>query len=78
MRPVTVIGDLTADEQKLLLSSLDASAILVSVASLGRQEETVSEGFAVAEFILGSLKDHLDDPLVTSTIVHYSVPAWRC
>jgi hypothetical protein len=66
---VTVLADLDRDERRLLLSSLDASAILVSSASLGRGEETVSEGFAVAEHILGSLGDHLDDPLVTSTIV---------
>ena len=65
---MTVISDLTPDEQRLLLSALEAAAIVVSAASPGRKEETVSEGFAVAEFILQGRKEYVANPLVSSTI----------
>ena len=66
---MTVIGDLTPEEQGLLLSSLDAAAIVVSAASPGRKEETASEGFAVAEYVLESLGSHVANPLVAATII---------
>ena len=66
---MTVISDFTPEEQRLILSSLEAPAIIVSAASPGRKEETASEGFAVAEFILASLREHVANPLVTSTIM---------
>ena len=66
---MTVIADLTPDEQRLLISSLDAAAIIVSAASPGRKEETASEGFAVAEFVLSSQAAYVANPLVSSTIL---------
>jgi hypothetical protein len=66
---MTVIGDLGPEEQRIVLSSLEAAAVVVAAASPGRGEETASEGFAVAEFILESLKDHVANPLVTSSIL---------
>jgi hypothetical protein len=66
---MTVIADLTPDEQRLLISSLDAAAIVVSAASPGRAEETASEGFAVAKSILDSQAAYVANPLVSSTIL---------
>ncbi len=66
---VTVYRDYTADQQQVLLSSLEAAAVAVSATSQGRGEETVSEGFAAAEYILGSQPDHVDSPLITSVLV---------
>ena len=66
---MTVISDFTPDEQRLLISSLDAAAIIVSAASPGRKEETASEGFAVAEFVLSSQAAYVANALVSSTIL---------
>ena len=66
---MTVISDLTSEEQRLLLSSLDAAAITVSAASPGRKEETASEGFAAMELILASEDAYVSNPLVLSTIL---------
>ena len=66
---MTIYRDYTADQQRLLLGSLEAAAVAVSAASPGRGEETVSEGFAAAEYILGSQADHVDSPLITSVLV---------
>jgi hypothetical protein len=69
VEPMTTVQDFTPDEQRLIMSSLEAAAVVVSAASPGRKEQTASEGFAVAEFILDSLKDQVANPLVTSTII---------
>jgi hypothetical protein len=66
---MTVYSELTDDEQRLLRASLQAAAVAVSAASRGRDEETVSEGFAAASFILGSLDRYVGNPLVASVIV---------
>lgn len=65
---MTIYADYTADEQQLLRDSLLAAAVAISAVSLGRKEETVSEGFAAASFILGSGPDHVRDTLATSMI----------
>jgi hypothetical protein len=66
---MTVYSEYTADEQRLLLASLEASAVAVSAASPGRKEETVSEGFAAASFELDSRAAYVDNPLVNSVIL---------
>lgn len=66
---MSVYGDYTPDEQQVLRASLEAAAVAVSAASLGRKEETVSEGYAAASFVLGSVPEYVGDPLVTSVIV---------
>lgn len=66
---MTVYVDLTEEEQRLLRASLAAAAVAVSTASPGRTEETVSEGFAAASFVLGSRADYVSHPLVSSVIV---------
>ncbi len=66
---VTIYSDYTAEQQQVLRASLEAAAVAVSAASPGRSEETVSEGFAAAEYILGSQAAHVDSPLITSMLV---------
>lgn len=66
---MTVYADYDADEQRLLRSSLQAAAVAVSAASLGRKEEISSEGFAAAEYILGSGPAHVENTLITSLIM---------
>ena len=66
---MTVYADYTADEQRLLTSSLEAAAVMVSAASLGRPEETVSEGFAAASLVLGSRETYVSNTLVGSVIL---------
>ena len=66
---MTLYSDLTADEQQLLRRSLQAAAVAVSAASLGRPEETVSEGFAAADFILERRPEDVANPLVSSLIL---------
>jgi hypothetical protein len=63
-----VYRDFTDDEQYLLRHSLLAAAVAVSAASPGRAEETVSEGFAAASFILERRDDYVASPLITSVI----------
>lgn len=66
---MTVIADYTEEEQRLLRSAVQAAAVAIAAASPGRREETVSEGYAAAEFILGSQPDYVDNSLVTSMLV---------
>ena len=66
---MTIYSELSADEQRLLRASLEAAAVAVSAASPGRKEETVSEGFAAASFVLDSRADYVSHPLVSSVIV---------
>lgn len=66
---MTIYADFDSDEQRLLLRSLEAAGIVVSAASLGRKEETASEGFAVASRILESRHEHIGDPLISSVIL---------
>ena len=65
---MTVYADYSDDEQILLRRSLQAAAITVSTASLGRNEETVSEGFAAADLVLKSQPKYVSNTLVTSVL----------
>ena len=66
---MTVLADYTEEEQELIRHAVAAAATTVSAASLGRQEETVSEGVAAAELVLKSQPDYVGNTLVTSLIV---------
>ena len=66
---MTVYADLSPDEQQQLRVGLQAAAVAISAASPGRAEETVSEGVAAAEFILGSGPDYVANTLVTSVLM---------
>jgi hypothetical protein len=66
---MTVYDQFSEEEQQLLRASLEAAAVAISTASPGRQEETVSEGFAAASFILGSRAGYVADPLISSVIL---------
>ena len=65
---MTVYGDFSEEERRLLRASLEAAAVAVSAASLGRPEETASEGFAAAAFILERRADYVEDRLVSAVI----------
>jgi hypothetical protein len=66
---MTVYAEFAQEEQRLLLASLEAAAVAISAASLGRDEETVSEGFAAASLVLDSRADYVANPLVESVIL---------
>jgi len=68
---VTVLADYTEAEQELLRHAIASAAIAVSAASLGRKEETVSEGFAAADLILKSQPRYVGNTLVTSILVEF-------
>ncbi len=63
---MSLFTDYTPDEQQLLLRSLQAAAVAISAASLGRKTETVSEGFAAASLITERSEATVANPLVTS------------
>lgn len=65
---MTLLADFDPDDQRLLLQGLEAAAVLISTASLGRQEETASEGYAMAAYVLDSARDHIAHPLLASII----------
>lgn len=66
---MTVIGDLTDDERRVLMAALQAAPVVISAASPGRKEETASEGFAAASAILQSRDAFVANPFVGSIIV---------
>ena len=63
---MSVYSDYSPAEQRLLTSSLEAAAVFVSAASLGRSEETISEGFAAASLVLDSRDEYVSNSLVSS------------
>ena len=65
---MTLIGEFDPADQVLLMQGLEAAAVLISTASLGRKEETASEGFAMANHVLESAKDQIAHPLLMSII----------
>ena len=65
---MTLIGDFDPEARRLLLRGLEAAATLVSAASLGRTEETASEGIAMAAHVLASARDQIAHPLLMSII----------
>jgi hypothetical protein len=66
---MTVLADLSADDQDVLFAGMRSAAVAVSAASPGRGEETASEGFEAAKLVLDSQPRYVDNPLVTSVIV---------
>jgi hypothetical protein len=72
---MTVYSDYDADEQQLLRASLEAAGVAVSAASLGRKEETASEGFAAASFVLDNKDAYVGNTLVSSVIVELEAQA---
>ena len=66
---MTVLADYTDEEQELIRHAVASAAVAVSAASIGRKEETVSEGFAAADLILKSQPRYVGNTLVTSIIV---------
>lgn len=65
---MTLIGEFEPADQLLLMQALEAAAVLISTASLGRKEETASEGFAMANYVLESASDNIAHPLLASII----------
>ena len=65
---MTVYDDYTDDEKQILMASMEAAAVAISAASPGRKEETVSEGFAAASFVLDSRANYVGNTLVSSII----------
>ena len=63
---MSVYADYTPDEQLVLLRSLQAAAVAISAASLGRKVETASEGFAAASYITDRSAAQLDNTLIGS------------
>lgn len=72
---MTVWADLAPDEQAVLMDALHGASVLVSVASPGRKEETASEGFEAASFILDSRRAQVDNPLTSSLILLFDTEA---
>ena len=70
---MTIIAEYTEEEQELLRSAIESAAVAVSAASPGRSEETVSEGYAAAELVLGSQPRYVDNTLVTSILAQLHV-----
>jgi len=66
---MTVYTDLDADERRTLLDALHAASVAISAASPGRKEETASEGFSAAAYILDSRAAQVANPLVSSIIL---------
>lgn len=63
---MSLFTDYTPDEQQLLLRGLQAAAVTISAASLGRKTETISEGFAAASLIMARSEATVANPLITS------------
>ena len=63
---MSALADYTSEEQQLLLRSLQATAVLVSAASMGRKTETFSEGFAAANLIMARTEATAGNALITS------------
>ena len=65
---MTLIDEFDPADQLLLMQGLEAAAVLISTASLGRKEETASEGFAMANHVLESASEDIAHPLLASII----------
>jgi hypothetical protein len=65
---MTLIGEFEPADQLLILQGLEAVAVLISAASLGRKEETASEGIAMATYVLDSAPDQIAYPLLMSIL----------
>lgn len=65
---MTLIAEFEPADQLLLLQGLEAAAVLISTASLGRKEETASEGIAMATYVLNSASSQIAHPLLMSIL----------
>ena len=65
---MTLIGEFDPADQLLLLQGLEAAAVLISTVSIGRKEETASEGIAMATYVLESAPDQIAYPLLMSIL----------
>jgi hypothetical protein len=65
---MTLLADFDPGDRLLLMQGLEAAAVLVSTSSTRRKEETASEGFAMADHVLQSARDHIAHPLLMSII----------
>ncbi len=65
---MTIYAEYTPEEQDVLRAGIQAAAVAISAASPGRKEETVSEGYAAAEFIMESGPRYVANTLVTSIL----------
>ena len=66
---MSLYADYDPDQQRVLVRAISAAAVLVSTASPGSRADTVSEGFASAEYVLDSLEPYIGNTLVTSVII---------
>ena len=65
---MSVFSDYSPDEQGVLTQAIAAAAVMVSVASPGPKADTVDEGYAAAQYVLGSLEAYVANTLVSSVI----------
>lgn len=63
---MTLLDAFGPDDQRQLVLALEAAAVLISTASPGRKEETASEGYAMAVYVLESARDNVPYPLLAS------------
>jgi hypothetical protein len=66
---MSLYADYEPDQQRVLVRAISAAAVLVTTASPGSGADTVSEGFAAAEYVLGSLQANIGNTLVSSVIL---------
>lgn len=66
---MSLYADYEPDQQRVLLRAISAAAVLVSTASPGSKADTVSEGFASAEYVLDNLEANIGNTLVSSVIM---------
>jgi hypothetical protein len=63
---MSVLADYTDEEQFLLMEGPRLGAVVVSAASPGRGNETVSEGFAAIQYAMNRSGEFLDNTLISS------------
>ena len=66
---MSLYADYEPDAQRVLVRAISAAAVLVTTASPGSKADTVSEGFAAAEYVLDSLEANIGNTLVSSVII---------
>jgi hypothetical protein len=65
---MTLLADFQPDDRRTILQGLEAAAAFISASSLGRKEETASEGFAMAAYVLDSAPRQVAHPLLMSIV----------
>ena len=66
---MSLYADYDPDQQRVLVRAISAAAVLVTTSSPGPRADTVSEGFASAEYVLDSLEANIGNTLVSSVII---------